>query len=93
MVENMEGNPEFTAGYWFPDEHEYRLVYVDPTIPPTDPDQGIAAFRLAGMENGVEITLSVGLVRPDEVGLVPLPAGWTQTWDDATLVQAPERAA
>lgn len=88
MQENMKANPEFTAGYWFPDEHEYHLLYVDETIVPNDPDQGVATFRLIESKNGSEVTMSVGLVRSEEVGKVPLPEAWKQTWKDATKVNA-----
>ena len=92
MEENMGHNPEFTEGYWFPDGKEYRLVYADPTVLPTDPEEGVATFRMRHNEAGTIVPMSVGIVRPEEIGVVPLPARWRQTWQDGVRVPAPVRA-
>lgn len=91
MRENMDHNPGFTDGYWFPNGSEYRLVYADPTVLPTDPEDGIATFWMRHEDAGATVPMSVGIVRPEEVGIVPLPPRWRQTWQDAVHAVAPVR--
>ncbi len=88
----LRRNPEFVDVYWFPAEGEYRLVYTDPTAVPSDP-QGISSIRLTDEEDGKMVPLRIAIIRPEEVGVVPLPPSWAQTWDDARKLPLPRRAA
>jgi hypothetical protein len=39
MKGNFESNPEFVEGYWFPDNSEFRFIYVDDTVVSSDAGQ------------------------------------------------------
>jgi len=93
MQENMRDNSEFTDGYWFPAEDEYRFVYADPTVLPTDPGESVPTFRMRLDENGEIVPLSVGLIRPEEVNHLPLPRSWGQQWSDAVHLRATVQTA
>ena len=90
--EALLNNPEFTDVYYLPSEGEYRLIYIDPTALPSDPE-GISSFLLRDEEEGKPVILRVAIIRPEEVRVVPLPKIWEQTWDDAIKLTTPKRAA
>ena len=88
----LRRNPEFVDVYWFPHEGEYRLVYTDPTAVPSDPE-GISSIRLNDEEGGEPVALRIAIIRPEEVGVVPLPISWGQTLEDGRKMPLPRRVA
>ena len=83
-IENAEEEPSIVESYWFPDEHEIRLVHLDME---TLASEGTVQFFYfsADPAHGVKYPSRIALVQPAEFRKLKLPSGWTG-WDEARLI-------
>jgi hypothetical protein len=83
--ENRKAEPGITKIYWFPDDHEVRLVSLLDEMP-TSQDGILRPFYFrASPEHGLTAPSSVTLIRSDEFGTLRLPASWG-SWNDAVEI-------
>lgn len=80
---NAISEPNIKTIYVFPSDEEVRLVEVDATALPSD--QITPFYFSPDREGGVPFRSGIALIRPEEEGNVPPPAGWG-TWDDAIKI-------
>jgi len=79
---NREAEPTISDVYWFPHEHEVRLVEID-TLVPSSPDGKVHPFHFRPAPgDDLPAPSDVALIHPDEFRNAELPPDWG-TWDDA----------
>ena len=77
---NVEADETVQKVLWFPDKEEVRLVEV---LPDVVKSRSVVAFHFGpDRPGGIPVPSAIALVRPQEVGLIPLPKDWGR-WDDA----------
>src|SRR4051794_6613160 len=86
--ENREAEPDIEKVYWFPDEHEVRLVELLATMPASDKDVQPFYFR-AMPQDDMPAPVGIALIRPDEFRKLRLPSKWG-TWDEAEELNGEE---
>ena len=83
-VANTEEEPSIVETYWFPDEHEIRLVHVDTETPASE--ESVLFFHFAAdPAQGVNYPSQIALVQPDEFGRLKLPSDWIG-WEEARKI-------
>jgi hypothetical protein len=81
-TENKRSEPDIQKVYWFPDDHEVRLIEVTPSIPASG-DGCVHAFHFRPNPGAkLPAPSGVALIRPDEFGNLRLPDRWGD-WKDA----------
>ena len=80
---------EETAGvYWFPADHELRVLVTATDMDPSpDGQTGASRFR-PDPERPDDVAEVISVIRPEEFGNLELPSQWGK-WQDAILM--PER--
>lgn len=80
--ENKRAEPGITKVFWFPDEHEVRLLELEDGIPPS-PSDVVEPFRFAASTiDHLPAPSGIALIRPDEFRKLDLPESWGG-WDSA----------
>jgi hypothetical protein len=83
---NRESEPTISDVYWFPDDHEVRLVEVDTAVP-RSPDGKVHPFRFRPSPgNDLPAPSDVAIISPEEVKKADLPEGWG-TWDNGEKLE------
>lgn len=79
-------DPNIIKFYWFPAEHEVRLVEVATDMQPSLDDEVQPFYFPASPEHNMPALSGVALIRDGEDGKLKLPNGWG-TWDEAELLK------
>src|SRR4051812_48407856 len=85
-AENRKAEPGIEKVYWFPDEHEVRLVELMRAIPESDDDQVHPYHFRPSPANDLPAPSGIALIRPDEFGKLRLPERWGG-WNEAVLLE------
>ncbi|HVX86691.1 MAG TPA: hypothetical protein VH253_18050 [Phycisphaerae bacterium] len=85
--ENRQAEPAITKVYWFPDEHEVRLVEVDTTMPPSGDGLVHPFFFRPSPQDDLPSPSGVALISPEEDRRAELPEGWG-SWEDARELES-----
>jgi hypothetical protein len=87
--ENRLAEPSITTIYWFPNDHEVRLVEVLSTVPANGDRQLQPFFFRPSPVDNLPAPSGVAFVRPDEVNRARLPDTWGD-WADAVELETEE---
>jgi hypothetical protein len=74
--DNRQAEPQIQKIYWFPHEHEVRLVEVLSSIPASGDGRLHPYFFRASAVDNLPAPSGLALIRPDEVDQIELPADW-----------------
>ncbi|MBN1554868.1 MAG: hypothetical protein JXA11_08985 [Phycisphaerae bacterium] len=85
--ENKGVEPNIQEIYWFPDEHEIRLVESDACMPDSTSVTPIYSDPIESdnPDECIPLPSGIAVIRPEEVGKVSLPEGWG-SWDNAIRI-------
>ena len=82
---NKLAEPEIIKIYWFPDDHEIRLVEVERTLSPSTSDYVEPFYFSASPRDLLLAPSAIALIRSDEAESLQLPDAWQQKWGDAEI--------
>jgi hypothetical protein len=84
--DGVAAEPAITAVYLFPSNEEIRLIYLDPTAPPSRNEQTIAPFYFgSNAASSLPYPSAIAVIRPQEKDTLGLPEGWGE-WTQAERV-------
>jgi hypothetical protein len=75
-ADNQKADPQIEKIFWFPDDHEVRLVEVMPSIPPSEDGEIHPFYFRADPSANLPAPSGIALIRPDEYGRLSLPEKW-----------------
>lgn len=72
--EGRQADPTITGVYWFPDDHEVRLVELSPQVPMAH-DGKLHPFYFRASDE-VPAPSGIAMIRPEEFRQLQLPTDW-----------------
>lgn len=84
--ENRKAEPSITRIYWFPDDHEVRLVELISTVPRADDGRVHPFYFRANAEEDLPAPTGIALIRPEEFRQLSLPEKWGG-WEAAVSLE------
>ncbi len=79
-------DPSIIKFFWFPDEHEVRLIEVATDMQPSLNEEVQPFYFPAAPQHHMPALSGVALIRDGEDGKLRLPKDWG-TWDDAEALK------
>jgi len=73
---NKQAEPGITKVYWFPNEHEVRLLELEECIPPSSGSDIEPFYFASSTRDQLPAPSGIALIRPDEFGRLKLPEDW-----------------
>jgi hypothetical protein len=80
--ENKRTDPGITKIYWFPDEHEVRLLELEDGIPAALSGEVEPFYFDPSPEDNCPLPLGIAIIRNNEFGRLKLPEKWG-AWESA----------